>query len=131
MATTLTRRPSACVQTERPREERSYSPDVDIIETPDELLLIADLPGVTAENVTAQYERGTLTIQGRPTARQEREGRDWLLNEYGVGDFHRAFQLGEGIDAERIVAEVADGVLTLHLPKAAKARVRKIPVKCG
>ena len=57
------------------------------------------------------------------------EDQDYLVKEYGVGDFRRTFRVSESIDASKIAAEYADGVLRLHLPKAESARPRKVPVK--
>ncbi|MBI5866662.1 MAG: Hsp20/alpha crystallin family protein [Planctomycetes bacterium] len=105
-----------------------YAPAVDIRESADEFVLVTDVPGASAEDVDARYERGTLTIRARVKPRRQ-EDASFLLREYGVGDFRRAFEIGEGIDASGIQAEVADGVLTLHLPKAPAAKVRTIKVK--
>lgn len=116
------------VKPERVQAGRTYVPFVDIIETPEELLLMADMPGVPSDGVDVRYERGELTIRGSVKPRQE-AGTRYLLREYGVGDFHRAFTIGEGIDAERIEAELKDGVLTLHLPKVRALQPRKIAVK--
>ncbi|MCG3128477.1 MAG: Spore protein SP21 [Phycisphaerae bacterium] len=116
------------VKPERVQAGRTYVPFVDIVETPEELLLLADMPGVSSEGVDVRYERGELTIRGTVKPRQE-AGTRYLRREYGVGDFHRAFTIGEGIDAEKIEAELKDGVLTLHLPKVRALRPRKIAVK--
>jgi len=77
-----------------------YAPNVDILENADELTLVADVPGVNPDGVDIQYERGELTLRGRVAPRTEQPG--FLLNEYGVGDFHRVFQLGEGVDNTKI-----------------------------
>ncbi len=113
---------------ERTRGGRSYVPPVDIIERGDELLLMADVPGARAENIDVDYERGELRITARVEPRQDPRT-TYLLREYGTGDYVRTFQVGEGIDASKIEAEVNQGVLTLHLPKADEARARKIAVK--
>ena len=115
---------------ERTYAEQHYVPNVDIVERPDELLLLVDLPGVTNEDIDINYERGELTLAARVKPRQAPDTR-YLLREYGVGPFVRSFQVGEGIDAAKINAELADGVLTLHLPKAEEARPRKIQVKAA
>lgn len=119
---------SSVTKAERTRSGRTYVPNCDIIERENELLLLADIPGVRAEDMEISYERGLLSIQGRicPT---RREGHAFLHREYGVGDFSRSFQIGEGIDAGRIEAEVKNGVLTLRLPKAPSVMPRKIAVK--
>lgn len=117
------------VNGERNRSGKTYSPRIDILETADELVLYADLPGVAAENLDIQFENGELTIHGKVAPRHENV--NFLYGEYGAGDFHRTFTIGEMIDAERIVAELSQGVLTLHLPKAERVKPRKIDVKAS
>jgi HSP20 family molecular chaperone IbpA len=67
----------------------SYTPRVDIRETEEELTLFADLPGAKSEDVDVRFENGELCLQARCPARQQ--GTSYLLSEYGVGDFYRAF----------------------------------------
>jgi len=105
-----------------------YRPVVDILETSDELRVVADIPGAKAEDIDVEFENGVLTIHAKVKPRQP-EGTDYLLREYGVGDFHRAFQVSEQVDAARISAEYSEGVLVLHLPKAEEAKARKIEVR--
>ena len=114
---------------ERTRDRWAYTPSVDIIEQRDELLLVADLPGVKADAIDIKYEQGLLTIHGRVDPRQDEGKTSYLLREYGVGDYYRTFTVGEGIDSARIHAELKDGVMTLHLPKAESIKPRKITVK--
>ncbi len=117
--------PAAC---ERTRSGRSYLPPVDIFETKDELVLLADLPGVKLENLEIQFEKNELTIVGKVND-CGCAGKELLLGEYGKGDFVRSFQIGESVDANRISAELKDGVLTLHLPKVEAIKPRKISIK--
>lgn len=112
---------------ERLREGRVYRPNVDIVEEKNELRLLADMPGVTADSIQIDFEDGVLTVQGKVAPRQI-EG-VCLLQEYGVGDFYRTFRVSEQIDANGIAAEYAGGVLTVHLPKAEAAKPRKIEVR--
>lgn len=119
---------SAVAQHEPMRRVPHYRPVVDILETSEELRLIADMPGVKVDDIDVSFENGVLTIHGRVDARQPQDTR-YLLREYGVGDFHRVFELSESIAADKISAEYKDGVLTLHLPKAEKAKARKIEVR--
>lgn len=126
--TNIEKRETTSSQPERTRSGRTYIPAVDIIEKNDELLLVADVPGANAEGIDIDYERGRLTVSARAEPRQD-AGTNYLLYEYGVGDFVRTFQVGETIDASKIAAEVSNGVLTVHLPKAEAARTRKIPVR--
>ncbi len=117
-------------QVEWTRPVRTYRVNVDILEQPDELLLVAEIPGTRSDQVDIQFEDGELTIRG-PVAQRQAEGTNYLLHEYGVGDFVRTFRISEQIDATRIAAEYSAGVLTLHLPKVETAKPRKIAVKVG
>ncbi len=108
--------------------ETAFEPRVDLIERQDEFVLSADMPGVRADALDIQFEEGTLTVHGRVSPRWDEQAR-FVHAEYGVGDFRRAFRLGEQVDAAGISAELAHGVLTIHLPKVAAAKSRKIDVR--
>jgi len=125
----LEKREGRTTEPEQIRGGQTYIPTVDIVEDERELLLLADVPGVRSEDVDIDYERGLLTIHGRVTPRQDPDGTNYLLREYGVGDFHRRFEIGEGMDASKIAAELRDGVLTVHLPKTQELMPRKIAVR--
>ena len=116
--------------TEQTRGGQFYRPHVDILEQEDELLLLADMPGLRSEDIELSFEDRQLTIHGHVRPRQEGQTR-YLLQEYGIGDFYRTFQVSEQIDPERIHASYTDGVLMLHLPKVEAARPRKIAVNAG
>jgi HSP20 family protein len=114
---------------ERTRGGVFFSPRVDILETDQELTLHADLPGVRPQDVDLRYEQGELVLHGRV---QPRPGSGtFLLREYEVGDFYRAFNIHESIDGSRIEAEFKNGVLTVHLPKVEAARPRQMYVRGG
>ena len=110
------------------RSGRHYRPNVDIVEHADELVVLADLPGARAEAIEVKFEDGALSLHAAVEPRGDDE-RGYLLQEYGVGDFFRTFQVSETIDAAKITADYADGVLTLRLPKTEATRPRKIGVK--
>jgi HSP20 family protein len=114
--------------TEHPWSARYYSPSVDILETRDDLLLLADMPGVSAGDIDIRFENGELSLHGKMKPRPEASG-NFLLREHEPVDFYRTFSISEAIDAEKIVAEFKDGVLTVHLPKIEKAKPRKIAVR--
>lgn len=124
---TMEKRSEVGPQTERTRGGQMYRPNVDILEKQDELLVVADLPGVKGSEIDIRFEDGELTIHGPAAARQD--GIRYLLQEYGVGDFYRTFRVSERVDAAKINAEHKDGVLVLHLPKVEAAKPRKIKVK--
>ena len=106
--------------------ESSFTPRFDIWEGEEELVLYGDLPGVAVEDLDIRFENHELTIHGKVAPRYEGE---YLFGEYGIGNFDRTFTVGEAIDAEKISAEVRNGVLMLHLPKSAKVKPRRIEVK--
>jgi HSP20 family molecular chaperone IbpA len=132
MSTELTKHSSKRQQNEIAESQPTragvtFSPRIDIWECQDELVLFADMPGVTSEGLDVQFENRELRIHGKVSPRQE--GITFLYGEYGIGDFYRSFTIGETIDAERISAELADGVLTIHLPKVEAVKPRRIEVK--
>jgi len=104
-----------------------FTPRVDIFETDKELTLYAELPGVRPEDVELRYEKGELMLHGR--IRPRYAGKKLVLQEYEVGDFYRAFNIHESINATKIEAECKNGLLTVHLPKVEAARPRQIAVK--
>jgi len=112
---------------ERTRTGCCYRPNVDILEQNDELLVMADVPGAKSDRIDVKFEDGTLEIQAA-VAPRGCDDHACLLREYDVGDYYRSFQVSEAIDAGKISAEYADGVLTLHLPKAEALKPRKIAV---
>lgn len=118
---------AATAAIEQTRDYPVFTPRFDIYEKQDELVLWGDLPGVQAEDLDIQFEKGQLTVQAKVNPRQENVR--YLLAEYGVGDFRRTFTVGETIDATKISAELHDGVLTLHLPKTEEVKPRRIEVK--
>jgi HSP20 family protein len=125
---TLTKNPSEVVQTEQTRSGTYFRPNVDIEEKENELLLIADVPGAKRDSIEVDFEEGSLTIHAAIPPRQQSD-QQYLLREYGTGDYCRTFQISEAVDASKITAECADGVLTLHLPKADAVKPRKIPIQ--
>jgi HSP20 family protein len=103
-----------------------FEPRVDIAEVEDNLLLYVDLPGVKAEDVDVRFENRELQIRGKVTPAATKP--NYLLREYGVGDYYRAFAVTDDVDAEQIRADLNDGVLTMHLPKAESLKQRRITV---
>jgi HSP20 family protein len=124
---TVAKQPNSVATPEQTRYGAIFTPRVDILENQEELLMFADLPGVRTEDLDLRYENGELVIHGRCKPRQQ-EG-SHLAQEFGVGDFYRAFSIGEAIDAQSIRAELKRGVLTVHLPKSEEVKPRRIAVK--
>jgi len=106
---------------------RQFLPVTDIFETDHSLTLVVEMPGVSKNNVEVRVENDVLTVEGRMDFANY-EGLQPLYTEYNVGNYVRSFHLSSKIDQDGILAELKDGVMTLVLPKAEKARARKIMV---
>ena len=119
---------SAELPSPAPPQHWVCTPPIDIFETPEGLVLRADLPGVTAETLDLQVQDNKLTLLGR-VAPQAPAGATLIHQEYHVGDFVRSFILSDDVDHERISAKISNGVLDLLLPRIAKAEPRKIQVR--
>lgn len=100
-------------------------PVVDIYETEEGLVLLADLPGIEKDGLTIEVDQGLLTIEGRRTAAHaKQEGR----NEFALRNFHRQFRLPDTIDSAASSAVLKNGLLTLKLPRIAAAKPKRIEV---
>jgi HSP20 family protein len=108
-----------------------WTPAVDFKETDKEFVLTAELPGMAEKDVDVQIEQNVLTIKGeKRTEREEKQEKDghYHLVERSYGFFQRAFTLPPAVDAAKIQADFANGVLTVHLPKRHESTARRIAV---
>ncbi len=110
----------------KPSVQRAVAPPVDVFENADEVLVVADVPGVSSDQVDVRVENGTLTLQAK---RSSDSGGTALAREYEVVDFARTFRIPAGIDAANISAEAKNGTLLVRLPKIAAVKPRKIAVR--
>ena len=123
----VTQPETQAVEATRPREHY-MTPPVDIYETPESLVVIADLPGIDPAHLEVQVDNNLLTLRGQSQYQVPGEQR---YHEYRLVSFFRQFELGERIDQEGIGADLRHGVLTLTLPKVAKAQPRAITVNAA
>ena len=107
-----------------------FSPDVDIFENNQEIVLLADLPGVKADNVSIDLHENILSILGEISPSEGPDEEDIVI-EYEIGRFVRQFTLSEVVDQEGINAKLENGVLRLVLPKVKKVAPRKITVQAS
>jgi HSP20 family molecular chaperone IbpA len=107
-------------------QERYLEPPVDIYETAEGLVLLADLPGVLPSDLEVRLEDNILTIQGK--AKHAVTGEP-IYREFELVNFFRQFELSDQVDQEHIAARLNQGVLILELPKAEKSKPRQIPVQ--
>lgn len=113
---------------ESTRQLQSITPDVDIYENEDEILLFADMPGISKENVNVHIDNGKLTLTG--TRELKTEGAP-TWEEFEDAQYYRIFSVPQTIDIAKVNAELRDGVLRLHLPKSEAAKPRQIEIKAG
>ena len=106
---------------------RSFMPVTDIFETDQALTVVLEMPGVSKESVEVGVESDVLTIAGRIDF-SKYNGLQPLYTEYNIGNYSRSFQISSKIEQDGIKAELKDGVMTLVLPKAEKAKLRRISV---
>jgi HSP20 family protein len=112
---------------ERTEAGRFFSPYADIHETERAVVVSLEVPGVDRNAIDIQLEKGVLTVKGTIDATKYESLRP-IYSEYNVGNFVRTFTVSPKIDSSGIAATVADGVLTIELPKAKEAMARRIAV---
>ncbi len=101
------------------------SPAVDIYENDDEILLFADMPGVTKESISINVDNGKLELSGTRHVQTKGTG---IWQEFGDVEYRRVFSVPQSIEVENVNAELKDGVLNLHLPKTEAAKPRTIKI---
>ena len=107
----------------------SWSPAMDVLETEDSVVLRAELPGLTEQDVEITVENNVLTLRGEKKFEHDESEGNYRRIESRYGSFYRSFSLPTSVDKERIDAKFANGVLQISLPKAEKAKPKKIAVK--
>jgi HSP20 family protein len=108
---------------------RPWAPAVDIIETENELVLKADVPGVELKDIDIQLENGTLTVKGERKFEKEENNKGFHRMERSYGSFVRIFTVPDSVDAEHVKAGYEAGVLTITLPKKEVAKPKTIKVQ--
>lgn len=101
---------------------------IDLHENADGFELTAAVPGLKAENIEIEVEDDVLTLRGKAPARENGQG-EYLVREIGEPEFERRLRLPASVEAGKAEAVVADGVLTVRIPKAEEARPKLIPVR--
>jgi len=111
------------------RDGGSFTPAVDIKENEKEIRLDLELPGIKPDQVEIIAENGILTVRGeKRSERKEGEDDRYQIVERTYGTFARTFQLPQGVDENQIDADFQDGVLCLHIPKAALPQPKRIQI---
>jgi HSP20 family protein len=108
------------------RGEGAFAPAIDVHANDDEIAFVCDVPGVAERDLEITLEGGTLTLRGQRSYDGHEHDKVWLGRRYG--SFTRTFTLPSGVDGDRMTASLADGVLTVRVPKLAQAKPRRIPI---
>ena len=107
---------------------RRWIPAMDLVETEDNFVLKADLPGLTESDVNIELEANVLTISGERKTEHEAKKDGYYRLERSTGTFSRALTLPEGIDPEAVTANFDNGVLQIRIPKPAEAKPRRVQI---
>ena len=116
-------------RTEEAITASTWSPAVDIYETPETIIMKADLPGLSREDIEIQLQDNTLTLRGERRFAKDVQQENYLRIERAYGAFQRSFTLPATVQQDRIRAVFRDGVLELTLPKAEEAKPKKIAIE--
>jgi len=104
-----------------------WAPPVDFVETADGYALTVEVPGLRRDDIQLHVHEGRLILEGRRPGRATGHEQYHRI-ERGRGTFGRTFQLPHGVDADRVTADLRDGVLTIHLPRAGVAGAQRVQV---
>ena len=109
---------------------RSFTPDIDVRVDDDRVVFHCDVPGLSIEDLDVTLANGTLTLKGARKFEGTRDKEQIMLGR-PYGAFERSFALPDAVDAEHLSARLANGVLTLEIPKSPKAKPRRIEIRDG
>ena len=109
-------------------ESRSWAPAVDIKENEDSYLVKADVPGVDPKDIEVTFDNGVLSISGERRLETNEENEDYKRVERIYGSFSRQFSLPDTVNSDGIKADAKNGVLEISIPKAEKAKPKRISV---
>jgi HSP20 family protein len=110
---------------------RRWVPAMDLVETDDNLVLRADLPGLSRDDVEIEIKDGVLTVSGERKAEHEEKSEGFYRVERTFGRFSRSLSLPEGIDADRVAADFEDGVLEVRIPKPEARKPHRVEIGAG
>lgn len=110
---------------------RRWIPAMDLVETDEDFVLRADLPGLTEKDVNIEVEDNVLTVSGERKAEHEERKEGYYRVERASGSFSRSLTLPEGIDPTAVRASFDNGVLEVRVPKPEERKPRKVAISIG
>jgi HSP20 family protein len=108
-----------------------WVPAMDLVEEDDSLVLRADLPGMSEDDVDIEVKDGVLTVSGERKAEEKKQGEGYYRVERAFGSFSRSLSIPEGIDPEQVSAQFDDGVLEVRIPKPAERKPHRVQIGKG
>jgi HSP20 family protein len=112
-------------------QARRWVPAMDLVEEDDSLVLRADLPGLSEDDVNVEVKDGVLTISGERKAEERKEEKGYYRVERSFGSFSRSLTLPEGIDPDKVSAEFDNGVLEVRIPKPEERKPHRVAIGKG
>jgi HSP20 family protein len=110
---------------------RRWTPALDVVETDEHFVLRADLPGLSENDVSIEFDDNVLTISGERKSEHEHTGKGYYRVERSFGSFSRSLTLPEGVDADAVKATFENGVLEVRIPKPEQPKPRKVQITLG
>jgi len=111
--------------------ERSWMPAVDVWETDNELVYAFDIPGISEDEISVEYDEGALTVSGKRERTEQSEDDRFYRYERRFGSFSRTVGLPQGVEEDAIRADYRNGVLEIHVPKPEAPKPRRIQIGSG
>jgi HSP20 family protein len=111
--------------------ERGFEPAVEVADTPEAVIVKAQVPGVPKDNIQVSMTDNTMILKGEMKEEEKKEDKNYYRREWRYGAFERTIPLPVAVQAEKVTADLKDGVLTVTLPKREAAKAKQIPIKAA
>jgi len=109
-------------------DESMNAPAVEVSDTTDTVVVKAQVPGVSKEQIQVTISEGVLTVKGETKAEEKQEEKNYLRREFHYGAFSRTVPLPASVQGEKATAQLKDGILEIRIPKSEEARVKEVPI---
>lgn len=111
--------------------ERPFEPAVEVADTPEAVVVKAQVPGVSKDQIQLTITENALTLKGEMKEEEKKEEKNYYRREWRYGAFERTIPLPAAVQADKASAELKDGVLAVTLPKREPAKVHQIPIQAA
>jgi HSP20 family protein len=111
--------------------EHAFEPAVEVADTPEAVIVKAQVPGVPKDNIQVSMTDNTMILKGEMKEEEKKEDKNYYRREWRYGAFERTIPLPVAVQAEKVTADLKDGVLTVTLPKREAAKAKQIPIKAA